>query len=440
MSKSFYPEWTRWLLMINSYYSCTLGCKVNSYETAATCAQFSSLGAVSTSDATKADLIIVNTCSVTSKAGQKSRQHISSLRKKNPDAVLLVMGCYSQTHGEEVAGLGADIVLGASSRSKAVEYVTSFLQDQKPIIDVKPSLRKEGYEELGETAYCETCRAYLKVQDGCDAFCSYCYIPILRGNSRSRDPRSVVEEAMRLVEKGYKEIVITGIHTGMYGKDLPGEYRLSNLLQSILMKCPGLLRLRISSLEENEIDGAFLALLRREKRLVSHLHIPLQSGSASVLRDMGRHYDTDAFLEKLRLIREVRPDIAITTDVIVGYPTETEEHFKQTLAFCEAAGFAEIHVFPFSSRPHTRAATLKDLSPEIKKDRVHRLLALSKKLRSDYEARFYGKQVEVLVEEEVGEGYVCGHTPNYLLVRFKGDESMRNTLQFVTYDSSVASD
>ncbi len=426
--------------MIHSFYSCTLGCKVNAYETASTCQLFSSLGAKATLDPSNADLIIVNTCSVTSKAGQKSRQHISSLRKKNPSAVLLVMGCYSQTHAEEVSDLGADIVLGASKRSLAVDYVTAFLEKKEKIIDVKPSLRKEGYEELGETAYCETCRAYLKVQDGCDAFCSYCYIPTLRGNSRSRDPRAVVEEAQRLVEKGYREIVITGIHTGMYGKDLPGNFKLSNLIQSILNKCPGLLRLRVSSLEENEIDDAFLDLLRREKRLVDHLHIPLQSGSASVLKDMGRHYEPEAFLKKLELIREIRPDIAITTDVIVGYPTETEEHFLQTMKTCEAARFAEIHVFPFSSRPHTKAALLKDLSPQIKKDRVHRLLALSKKLRHEYEERFVGKEVEVLVEELSEDGYVLGHTPNYLLVRFPGDESMRNTLQNVTYDFSVASD
>lgn len=434
------PKWTAYRPMVSKIYSCTLGCKVNSYETSATCTQFASKGAVMTDDPSQADLILINTCSVTSKAGQKSRQHISSLRKKNPEATLLVMGCYSQTHGEEVSRLGADIVLGASNRAKALEYVEEFQKDRKSIVDVKPSLRREEYEELGETAYCETCRAYLKVQDGCDAFCSYCYIPTLRGNSRSREPRAVIDEAIRLVEKGYKEIVITGIHTGMYGKDLAGEYRLSNLLQSILDKCPELLRLRVSSLEENEIDGEFLALLKREPRLVDHLHIPLQSGSSKVLKDMSRHYDTQAFLEKLRLIREIRPDIAITTDVIVGYPTETEEDFTDTLAFCEAAGFAEIHVFPFSMRPHTRAASLKDLSPDIKKDRVHRLLALSKKLRGEYENRFYGKKVEVLVEESFDDGTVVGHTPNYLLVRFKGDESMRNTLQFVTYDSSTASD
>jgi threonylcarbamoyladenosine tRNA methylthiotransferase MtaB len=258
--------------------------------------------------------------------------------------------------------------------------------------------------------------------------------------SKTTDP----EIAYRLKWIDYladiKEIVITGIHTGMYGKDLAGEYRLSNLLQSILDKCPELLRLRVSSLEENEIDDEFLALLKREPRLVDHLHIPLQSGSSKVLKDMSRHYDTEAFLEKLRRIREIRPDIAITTDVIVGYPTETEEDFKDTLAFCEAASFAEIHVFPFSMRPHTRAASLKDLSPDIKKDRVHRLLELSKKLRKEYESRFYGKQVEVLVEESYDDGTVVGHTPNYLLVRFKGDESMRNTLQFITYDSSTASD
>ena len=423
------------------YFLFTLGCKVNAYETSALGAELSSCGHTCVDDASKADLIVVNTCSVTSKAGQKSRQHISSFRKKNPNAILLVMGCYSQAYADKVAGIGADIVLGTSNRKEAVGYIERFQGDHQPIIDVKPSVRHEAYEELAETAYCENARAYLKVQDGCDAFCSYCYIPQLRGNSRSRDPRLVLEEAQSLVAKGYREIVITGIHTGMYGKDLPGNYHFSDLLNSLLTKCPELKRLRISSLEEVEIDEAFLSLLRRSPVIVDHLHIPLQSGSSKVLAEMKRRYDTDAFLEKLRLIREIRPDIAITTDVIVGYPTETEQDFQETLDFCAKARFAEIHVFPFSSRPNTFAATLKDLSPDIKKDRVHRLLSLSKKLREEYKQGFYGKELEVLFEEyDPATKTIQGHTGNYLLVRVEGDESMRGTFGNVVFNSQVSSD
>ena len=426
---------------MDSFYLCTLGCKVNAYESSAIGAELASRGYHEVPDPTEADLIIVNTCSVTSKAGQKSRQHISSFRKKAPKAVILVMGCYSQAYAEACLSCGGDIILGTSARAKAIDYLERFQKEREPIIDVKPSVRHESYEELGETAYCENARAYLKVQDGCDAFCSYCYIPQLRGNSRSRDPRRVIEEAMDLVARGYREIVITGIHTGMYGKDLQGDYRLVDLLRSIIDKCPELRRLRISSLEENEIDDAFLALMRESPIIVDHLHIPLQSGSASVLASMKRHYDTDAFLAKLDAIRKVRPSIAITTDVIVGYPTETEENFLETMAFCEKARFAEIHVFPFSPRPNTFAATLKDLSPETKKDRVHRLLALSKKLRKEYEQGFYGKTLEVLFEEydPVG-GTIQGHTGNYLLVRVPGTWEQRNTFGFVTYNIETSSD
>ena len=427
--------------MNRTYYCCTLGCKVNAYETSALSAELTRAGYLLVSEPTKAGLLIVNTCSVTSKAGQKSRQHISSFRKNNPNAILLVMGCYSQAYGEVCLGLGADIVLGTSSRHKAMSYITKFEGDHQKILDIKPSVRHESYEELGETAYCENARAYLKVQDGCDAFCSYCYIPQLRGNSRSREPRNVIEEAISLTHSGYHEIVITGIHTGMYGKDLPGDYRLNDLLRDILNKCPELKRLRISSLEENEVDEGFLALLKKEKRIVDHLHIPLQSGSSKVLKDMKRHYDTAAFLKKLDSIRQIRPDIAITTDVIVGYPSEGEEDFEETLRFCEAAKFAEIHVFPFSSRPNTFAATLKDLPADIKKARVHALLSLSKKLRKQYEERFYGKEMEVLFEEyDPSSATLKGHTENYLLVRVKGEESMRGNFGIVRYESSIASD
>lgn len=423
------------------YYLCNLGCKVNAYETSALGAELSKYGHEETKEAEKADILIVNTCSVTAKAGQKSRQHISSLRKKNAKAALLVMGCYSQAYADQCAEIGGDIVLGTAGRHLAREYLEQFFVNGKKIVDVAKSVRRESYEELSESAYCENARAYLKVQDGCDAFCSYCYIPELRGNSRSRDPRAVLQEAKALVDSGYQELVITGIHTGMYGKDLSGDYRLPDLLESLLNKLPELRRLRVSSLEEVEIDEAFLSLLKRFPAMVDHLHIPLQSGSSKVLREMKRRYDTDAFLQKLEAVREIRPDIAITTDVIVGYPTETEEDFEETLRFCEQARFAEIHVFPFSARPHTYASTLKDLSPEVKKDRVHRLLALSKKLRKQYEERFYGQKLEVLFEEyDPRSKTIQGHTSNYLLVRVPGEESARGTFAFVEYNSETASD
>ena len=403
---------------MKTYFLCTLGCKVNSYESEALGVELSSRGYGRAKQSVDADIVIVNTCSVTSRADQKSRQHISSIRKGNCHCILIVMGCYSQTHGQKCIDLGADIVVGAAKRSKILSYIDRFEATREKILDVSKSLRHEKYEELGAIAYCENARAYLKIQDGCDNFCSYCYIPTLRGNSRSREPRDVVNEAIHLVDSGYKEIVITGIHIGGYGKDLgDGSFRLPDLLESILDKCPDLFRLRISSIEESEIDDAFLDLLKNHPNIADHLHIPLQSGSAKVLKDMKRHYDTEAFLEKTKRIREVRPDIALTTDVIVGYPTETEEDFQQSYEFCKAVGFSQIHVFPFSSRPGTYASTLKDLAPEIKKERVARLLGLSKELFDAYQKRFEGKQFEVLIEDQdkVSKKW-RGHTSNYLTI------------------------
>lgn len=403
---------------MKTMYLCTLGCKVNSYETEAIGLELSSKGYTRIKDSNCADLIIVNTCSVTARADQKSRQHISSFRKGNCHSILVVMGCYSQQHGQICLDLGADIVIGAKGRNKILSYIEQFEKSHEKILDVSKSLRHEAYEDLGQTVYCENARAYLKIQDGCDNFCSYCYIPTLRGNSRSREPREIINEAMNLVASNYKEIVITGIHIGAYGKDLgDGSFRFADLLEAILNKCPSLYRLRISSIEESEIDDHFIKLLQRFPNIANHLHIPLQSGSASVLKDMKRHYDTDAFLEKLCKIRAVRPDIALTTDVIVGYPTETEEHFLETLQFCKKARFYQIHVFPFSSRPGTFASTLKDIDPKIKKDRVNRLLALSKELEKEYEARFDGQEFEVLIEDQdkVSKQW-RGHTSNYLMI------------------------
>ena len=420
---------------MKTYYLHSLGCKVNSYETEAIGIELSHLGYQRTKDATSADIIVLNTCSVTSRADGKSRQKISSFRKGNPSATLIVMGCYSQTHAEVAHSLGGNIVLGAAKRSKIIEYIKQYEETHQDIVDVAKSLRRETYEELGASAYCENARAYLKIQDGCDNFCSYCFIPTLRGNSRSREPRDVIEEGMSLTSSGYKEIVITGIHIGAYGKDLgDGSYRLADLLESILNKCPELYRLRISSIEESEIDERFLSLLKRYPRIADHLHIPLQSGSEKVLKDMKRHYDSKGFLDKLEAIRQIRPDIAITTDVIVGYPTETEEDFLETLEFCKKANFSTIHVFPFSSRPGTFAATLKDLSPEIKKDRVARLLSLSKSLYEDYQRRFEGLEMEILVEEKDSKkGCYKGHTTNYLEGEVYDDSLQHGDIVSITY-------
>lgn len=425
-----------------SFYTYALGCKVNSYEDNAISTELLSKGLKKVDKSSEADLIILNSCSVTGMADKKSRQRLSRLRREAPNACLLIMGCYSQKHAEEALSLGADIVLGTSNREMVFELFQRFLEDKQKISLVKESVRREGYSELGLACYSETRRAYLKVQDGCDNFCSYCLIPIVRGNSRSRRPGRVIEEANSLVSKGYKEIVITGISTGSYGRDLgDGKYRLSNLLRDILEQTPGLKRLRVSSIEESEIDDDFLQLLREFPQLVDHLHIPTQSGSSSVLKAMHRRYDTGAFMKKIDKIREIRPEIAITTDVIAGFPGESEEEHKESLAFFEKVGFAEIHVFPYSRRPLTQAYKMKDLPADIKKRRVHEILDLSKKLRGEYESRFFGRKLEVYVEEYDSESKIAkGHSGNYLLISFHSEVDPRGEFVDVEYNPQTASD
>ena len=427
---------------MNTYYCHSLGCKVNSYETSLITTELDKEGYKKVDDASKANIIILNTCSVTGTADQKSRQHIRSLKNKAPNSILVVMGCYSQSHAELASSMGADIVLGSSNRHLAFSYIKEFEKTHKKIVNVKSSVRKETYEEFGVGSFGLNARAYLKIQDGCDNFCSYCYIPQLRGNSRSRNPYDALNEASRLVENGFKEIVLTGIHIGAYGKDLgDGSFRLADLIESILVKNPTLKRLRISSIEESEIDEHLLHLIEKEERIVPHLHIPLQSGSSSVLKRMKRKYDTASFLKKLDTIRSLRKEVAITTDVIVGFPLESDEEFKETMDFCEKAKFAEIHVFPFSSRPLTYAATLKDTDPAIKKERTHELLALSKKMRLEYEKRFFGKPVEVLFESySAKEKKYYGHTPNYLLVGIESDTPLEGQIKTIIYNPSVESD
>lgn len=424
------------------YYLFSLGCKVNAYENDALRESLRQRQGVEVSDPSLSDVIFVNTCSVTATADQKSRQHVRKFRRLAPKAILVVMGCYSEKHGQEALDEGADIVIGTSSRNKLLSYVETFRQDGKKILDVAQDVRHFSYEEMGPMALSDNARAYLKIQDGCDNFCSYCLIPFLRGNSRSREKEDALREAKRLSEAGYQEIIIAGIHIGGYGKDLAqGEYRLADLLKDLLDLCPQLPRLRISSIEESEISEKMLSLLQNYPQVVDHLHIPLQSGSSSVLKRMKRKYDTDAFLATLARIRAIRPSIAITTDVIVGFPGETDEEWAETLSFCEKAAFAEIHVFPFSARKGTYAATLVDTPSPIKEKRVHELLELSKKLRLAYEKRFYGQTLDVLFEEDDQTKRVAyGHTGNYLYVKIPSEKPLHGQILPVVYSPSVAAD
>ena len=397
----------------------SLGCKVNSYESNALKELFLNNGF---SD--KDNIVVINTCSVTAIADQKSRQIIRRERRNNPDAVLCVMGCYSQKNADYILKeCKADIVVGTSNRPKLVELVKEFIEDKKPVAAVEDDTRKFKYESFNSVAIPNTTRAYIKIEDGCNNFCSYCTIPYTRGVARSRDKDEIVSEIKELIKHGFLEFVITGIHTAHYGLD-NRSVSFSSLIEELL-NIDGLYRLRISSIEESEIDDKFIELLKEKDNIANHLHMPLQSGSPSVLKRMRRKYNVDDFINKVNRIREVRPDIAITTDVIVGFPGESEEEFLETVNFIKKVNFAELHVFPFSAREGTPAYEMDNqISPEVKAKRVKILLELSEKLKEAYRKLFVGKELEVIIEEKDKEtGLMMGHSSNYLLLKDNLPES-----------------
>lgn len=390
----------------------SLGCKVNSYESSALKELFLKSGFKENEGP---DIVVINTCSVTAIADQKSRQIIRREKRNNPNAIVCVMGCYSQKNAEYVKKeCGADIIVGTSNRRKLVDFINLFIRDKKQIIAIDPEPRKFDYESFGTIAIPDSTRAYVKIEDGCNNFCSYCTIPYTRGVARSRDKNEVLEEISSLVKQGFKEVVLTGIHTAHYGLDNK-ECSFSDLVEQIC-NIPGLYRLRISSIEESEIDDKFLELLKKYSCIANHLHMPLQSGSKTVLKRMCRKYNVDDFINKVNRIREIRPDIAITTDVIVGFPGETEEEFKETFDFVKKVNFAELHVFPFSAREGTKAYSMPDqVKPEIKAQRVDTLINLSNELNKAYIEKFKGQELEVILEERNKKsGLLSGYTSNYI--------------------------
>lgn len=390
----------------------SLGCKVNSYESSALKVILLENGF---SDETKPDIVIINTCSVTSVADQKSRQIIRRERRNNKDAVIVVMGCYSQKNSDYIAKeCGADIVVGTSNRNKLVDFIKIFLKERKQIVAVDEESRKFKYESFSTFAIPDSTRAYVKIEDGCNNFCSYCTIPYTRGVARSRPKDEVISEIKELVNNGFKEIVLTGIHTAHYGIDNK-ECSFSDLVEEIC-KIPNLYRVRVSSIEESEIDEKFISLLEKYPQIVDHLHMPLQSGSPTVLKRMCRKYNVEDFIKKVERIRKVRPNIAITTDIIVGFPGETEEEFFETYNFAKLIKFAEIHVFPFSAREGTKAYLMPNkVNPNTANERVHKLLDLNKELMNEYRSKFIGQELEVILEERNKiTGLLSGFTSNYL--------------------------
>lgn len=422
---------------MNTFYITTLGCKVNSYEIEAIKDDLLKEGYVLT-DEYNADYVIVNTCCVTNTAASKSRQKINSIHKNNPNASIIVMGCYIQGFEEEAKQLkGVKLLVGTKDRHKIKEYINNINEQISLVSDINEFTT---YENLTISSSTENTRAYLKIQDGCNNYCSYCIIPYVRGTIKSRNKEDVINEAKRLLDLGYKEIVLTGIHTGSYGKDLDG-YTFSMLVKDLL-SLDKLYRLRISSIEESEIDDDLITLLLTNDKLAKHLHIPLQAGSDHVLKLMNRKYDLKTYVEKIKRIQSLLPDVAITTDIIVGFPNETDEDFISTLNVSKQIGFAKIHVFPFSVRKGTAAAKMKGhIDGNIKKSRAKQLLELSNNLNLVYNSLYIDKEVEVLIEEKVDE-YFIGHTTNFIKVKIKTDLNlMKNTTIKVkvkkAYDSYV---
>ena len=400
---------------MKSYTTISLGCKVNSYEISALTMRLQELGYVE--DKNNPTVAIINTCSVTATADQKSRQHIRKLLNNYPNAIVVVMGCYSQGHHDFIKNeIKPHIITGTSNRDKLVELIENYSK-QAPIDITENNPRLYQYEELGITNHSENVRAYLKIEDGCDNFCSYCLIPYRRGRARSRNHEEVIKEATSLVKNGYQEIVLTGIHVGGYGKDLD-NYTFSKLVKELL-DIKDLYRLRISSIEESEIDNDLIQLINTKDNLANHFHIPLQSGCDTVLKRMNRKYTCEQFLNKLKLIKEACPNVALTTDVIVGFPGETDEEFEQTYKFIQECGFNMLHVFPFSSREGTIASRMSNqIDPRIKKERTLRLIELSNRLWEEYTNKFVGKEVEVLIEQYDEKNHLnIGHTSNYLEVK-----------------------
>lgn len=398
---------------MNKFYINALGCKVNSYEIEAIKDDLIDLDYIQVEDEKEADIIIVNTCCVTNTAASKSRQKINSLHKTSPEASIIVMGCYVQGFEEEVKKIeGVKLLVGTKGRSKIKEYLSNLNEQLSIVEDAKEFVK---YEELKIKSSVENTRAYLKIQDGCNNFCSYCIIPYVRGTIKSRNKIDVINEAKHLISLGYKEIVLTGIHTGSYGKDL-SNYTFSDLVEELL-ELDGLYRLRISSIEESEIDDKLIDLLLTNDKLAKHLHIPLQAGSDHILKLMNRKYDLKTYIDRLEQIKVMLPDVAFTTDVIVGFNQESEENFISTMETCRKVGFSKIHVFPFSVRKGTVAAKMSGvINGNIKKDRAKRLLALSDELSLKYNQLFVGDEVEVLVEEKI-EDYYVGHTTNFIKVK-----------------------
>ena len=387
----------------------TLGCKVNIYESEYITNILKENGYQIVDFDSKADIYIINTCTVTNTSDKKSEKMIKRARKQNKDAIIIAMGCHAQIKGDNI---DADIIIGNKDKSKIISLIEEYQENKNKIKRIY-NLDNISFEDMYISSFNSHTRAFVKIQDGCDAFCSYCIIPYARGPIRSKDPKTVIKEITSLVENGYKEIILTGIHTGKYGKDI--NYTFEQLLKDII-KIKNLYRIRISSIEINELTDPILNLIKDNQVIAKHLHIPLQSGSDKILKLMDRKYDLKFYKDRIEKIRKMIKDISITTDLIVGFPNENEKDMEDTLKFLKEIKFTKIHTFPYSKREGTKAASMENQIDEtIKRKRVKTVLELSDQLEQDFYQSKLNETEEVIIEQ-TKDGKSYGYTSNYIKV------------------------
>lgn len=401
----------------------TLGCKVNQYETNAMEQQFIQNGYKIVENTEKADIYVINTCTVTNMADRKSRQMLRRVKEINQSAVIVVCGCYAQVAKTELEQIPeVDIILGINEKNKIVQIVEEYLASKNNIIEVADVSKQKEFLDFGDVTYTEKNRAVIKVQDGCNMFCSYCLIPYARGRIRSRKIENVVSEIKKIAKQGIKEVVITGIHVASYGKDFENEnIRLINLLEEI-NKIEGIARIRLSSLEPTIVDEEFAQRLSKLEKICDHFHLSLQSGCDATLKRMNRKYTTARYKEATEILRKFYPNANFTTDVIVGFPGETDEEFNQTYKFLKEIEFYKMHIFKYSPRKGTVAEKLPNqVDGNIKEERSKKLIELSNNMQNEKNSQYIGKTVKVLFEE-YENGYYKGHTTNYMVVKVKEKE------------------
>ena len=394
----------------------TLGCKVNTYESELIHNLFIRKGYVYSKD--NAEVYVINTCTVTNMSDRKSRQIINTTRRDNKNAIIVVCGCFSQNafNSGRLDEIDADIIIGNKDKSKIVEYVEDYIKNKRKTTKFY-NMDEVEFENMEIDSMEGRTRAFVKIEDGCENFCTYCIIPYVRGKVRSKSHEMVIEEVTNLVNKGYKEVVLTGIHTGHY---VDKDYNFEHLLRD-LVNISGLLRLRISSIEINELTDGVLDIFSKSDVLVPHLHIPLQSGSDHILKEMNRKYDKEYFINRIEYIKSIKKDVSITTDVITGFPGETDMEHLESMETIKKICFTKVHVFPYSDRYNTVASKMPNkVDGNVKKERVKDLLMLSDELENSFNSKFYGRVLPVLIEEEK-DGYFYGHTANFIRVKVSGN-------------------